>query len=129
MPLKVGDLPFGMLAAERSFIHRDTNKMSPIDPVRKGDPSPPAPMAPFLADDNLELGEVEAGMEAAENDTRDALVDIYVNDALISEDPEEALDDIDYSLSDGAAVPPELDAIHGDQMEDLGDEDFENEEE
>lgn len=89
-------------------------------------------MAPFFTDDSLDMGEVEAGMEAAENDTRDALTDEYETRARMSDDPEEELDDIDYTLSDGGGTAPELDAIHDelvddDEMDDISAQDFEEE--
>lgn len=98
--------------------------MSNIDPVKRVKPSAPAPMAPMSGEDRLEMSEVEAGMEAAENDTRDVIQDLYEAAALVSDDPDEALDDIDYTLSDGGDITPELSAIH-----DETDVDFEVEEE
>lgn len=105
-----------------------TNSMSPIDPVRPANPSPPPPMAPLATDDSLDLDEVEAGMEAAENDTRDAIIDLYETNARLSDDPEEELDDIDYTLSDGGEDVPELGAIHDDELvDDISGQDFEEE--
>ena len=87
-------------------------------------------MVPPYTDENIEIDEVAIGMEAAENDTRDAITDAYENSAQESDDPEEALDDIDYTLSDGASGPPELNAVHEVSLVDIEDDDeFEDEEE
>ena len=86
-------------------------------------------MAPPYTDENIEIDEVAIGMEAAENDTRDAITDAYENSAQESDDPEEALDDIDYTLSDGTLGPPEQNAIHEVPLVDIEqDQNFEGEE-
>jgi hypothetical protein len=76
-------------------------------------------MAPPYVDEDLNLGSVQDGMEAAENDTRDAITDAYEANALESEDPEEELNDIDYTLTGMGSGSPELDALRVGLPEDL----------
>lgn len=54
---------------------------------------------------------VQDGMDAAEDDTRDAITDAYEAAALQSEDPEEELDAIDYTETGTESGSPELDAL------------------
>lgn len=80
-------------------------------------------MAPPYVDEDVNLGSVQDGMEAAENDTRDAVTDAYEANALQSESPEEELNDIDYTLSDPGGISPELDALRRETLEELLPED------
>jgi hypothetical protein len=70
--------------------------MNPIDPKETTRPQDETPMAPPFVDENTEREAVERGLDVAENETRDAVTDIYEGAARRSDDPEESLDDIDY---------------------------------
>jgi hypothetical protein len=86
--------------------------MCPIDPVEPAETSPKPPMAPPYVDENLELEETERGVRAAEDERRDAVTQAYENEAMESEDPEEALDDISYPADDDSELSPEVRAMH-----------------
>ncbi len=58
------------------------------------------PMAPPYVDDDSDRALVEMGLRIAENEKRDAVTDLYERAALSSENPQEALDDIDYTNTD-----------------------------
>lgn len=76
-------------------------------------------MAPPYVNEDPNLESVRDGMEAAENDTRDAVTDSYQTAALESDNPEEQLDDIDYTLSDSQDTAPEIGALHEIAPDDL----------
>ena len=86
--------------------------MCPIDPVESSEASPKSPMAPPYVDDNLGLEAVQDGLDAAEDDRRDAVTSAYEDEAMESDDPEEALDDISYPADDDAELSPEVRAMH-----------------
>lgn len=85
--------------------------MSPIDPVKAVPESPHSPMAPPWSDENVNLDLVREGLEAADNELRDAVSDEYEEEALEEDDVAESLDDIDRDddESDGS---PEVGAMH-----------------
>ncbi|MEX1048377.1 MAG: hypothetical protein WED15_02530 [Akkermansiaceae bacterium] len=85
--------------------------MSPIDPVEPVHAKTRPPMAPPFVDEDVNMESVQDGMDAAEDDTRDAITDAYEAAALQSEDPEEELDDIDYTATGAGSGSPELDAL------------------
>jgi hypothetical protein len=91
--------------------------MSPIDPVTpvthaKASPLPPA--APPYVNEEPNLVMVRQGLDEAEDETREAVAGLYEEKARRSDDPEEALDDIDFSEGEGESdpLPPELAAMH-----------------
>ncbi len=86
--------------------------MCPIDPVEPAEASPKPPMAPPYVDDNLGLEVTEDGLRAAEDDRRDAVTGAYENEAMNSDDPEEALDDISYPADEDVEQSPEVRAMH-----------------
>lgn len=73
-------------------------------------PSRP-PMAPPYVDEDVELTLVEQGLREAEAETRGAVADAYEEAARLSDDPDEALDDIDFSDEEEDLRGPELAAI------------------
>lgn len=81
-------------------------------------------MAPPYVDEDPNEEMVEQGLEIAENETRDAVLSDYEADALQSEDPSEALDDIDYESSEGAAISPEVAAMHEESVPEDEDDDL-----
>ncbi len=68
-------------------------------------------MAPPYSDENPNREMVEQGLRVAENEKRDAVTDAYENAALSSDEPQAALDDINYSKSGTTAADPELSAM------------------
>lgn len=86
--------------------------MTPIDPATPASADPRSPMAPPYVDENPNLESVRLGMRVAENERRDLMADVYQEEARQGEDPSEALDDIDRTLSDGSGRLSELEAIH-----------------
>lgn len=86
--------------------------MSPIDPATPASPNPRPPAAPPYVDEEPNLTMVRQGLDEAEDETREAMADVYQQRARRSEDPEEALDDIDFIEGEGESTPPELAAMH-----------------
>ncbi len=55
---------------------------------------------------------VERGLRIAENEKRDAVTDLYEDAALSSDEPQEALDDVNYPKGGTAtSSPAELSAL------------------
>lgn len=106
-------LPLLMAASQARGTETAINEttMSPIDPVRAVPESPNSPMAPPWGDENVNLDLVREGLEAADDELRDAVSDEYEEDALEEDDVSESLDDIDRDddESDGS---PEVGAMH-----------------
>ncbi|MEO5716516.1 MAG: hypothetical protein ABIT37_23765 [Luteolibacter sp.] len=69
-------------------------------------------MAPPYIDEDPNLALVEEGLDAAEDDVREAVADDYEASAKLSDEEDEELDDIDFSDDDGSTTAPELAAIH-----------------
>lgn len=67
---------------------------------------------PFIDEDNIEMDLVEQGMGLAEEERRGAINEIYEDSAAASEDPEAALDDVDYTDDESDSRGPEVAAIH-----------------
>ena len=112
-----------------------SKEMTPIDPVESASADPRSPMAPPYVDENPNLTMVEQGMDAAENEVREAVTDGYEASAKLSDDKEAELDDIDFTDADDSTTAPEVAAIHeefilSDEYEDKDeeDEDFEDDE-
>lgn len=85
--------------------------MSPIDPAQSASPNPRPPMAPPYVDEDPNQTLVEQGLQVAEDERRDAVTDVYEKAAREEEDPEESLNDIDYSLGDEIENGPEVAAL------------------
>lgn len=86
--------------------------MSAIKPVSPASADPRSPMAPPYVDEDPELAMLQEGLDAAENEIRDAVADAYEARARLSDDPQAALDDIDYTEAEEPSVTPELAALH-----------------
>lgn len=71
-------------------------------------------MAPPFTDEDPNLASVQDGMNVAEDEKRDAVADAYEAAARRSDDPEEALDDIDYRKGSEATSAPEIEALDDD---------------
>lgn len=69
-------------------------------------------MAPPYVDEDPEIAMLQEGLDAAENEIRDAVADAYEAQARLSDEPAEALDDIDYTEAEDASTTPELAAMH-----------------
>lgn len=95
--------------------------MTPIDPKTPASADPRSPMAPPYVDENVNIDLVQQGLDEAEDETRDAVADAYEASARLSDDPLEALDDIDFTEAEDVSTTPELSAMH----EDLGEDDEE----
>jgi hypothetical protein len=52
------------------------------------------------------------GLDEAEDETRDAVAAAYEQAALRSDEPEESLDDIDFTEGEQESAAPELAAMH-----------------
>jgi hypothetical protein len=98
------------------------NPMTPIDPIPPVPPHPRSATAPPYVDEDPNLALVEQGLEAAEDETRDAVADAYEAAARRSDDPAEALDDIDFTEAEDESSAPELAAMHEDWVPSDGDE-------
>ena len=92
--------------------------MTPIDPVTPASADPHSPMAPPYVDEDVNIDLVQQGLDEAEDETRDAVADAYEASARLSDDPLEALDDIDFSEAEDVSATPELSAMHEDPGED-----------
>jgi len=79
-------------------------------------------MAPPYVDEDVNVDLVAQGMEIADSEIRDTVADAYEATARLSDDPEEAFNDIDYSKDDDSSSP-ELSAMH-EAMDEVA-EDFE----
>lgn len=89
--------------------------MMPLDPVQPASSVNQHPMAPPYVDDNPNMELVEKGLRIAENEKRDAVTASYEEAALSSENPQDALDDIEYPNADATtSTPAELSAMKED---------------
>lgn len=86
--------------------------MTPIDPVTPAFASPMPSSAPPYVNEEPNLEMVQKGLDLAEDEVREAVTDAYEQGALLSEDPQESLDDIDYEEGGEQSGPAELTAIH-----------------
>lgn len=89
--------------------------MMPIDPVQPASSVQQNPMAPPYVDEDPNAEMVKKGLDVAENEKRDAVVDSYESAALSSDEPEAALDDINYPKAADPSATPELSAIKEDK--------------
>ena len=69
-------------------------------------------MAPSYIDEDDDIALVQQGLDLAENETRDAVADAYEASARFSDDPNESLNDIDFTEAEDLSTTPELAAIH-----------------
>lgn len=69
-------------------------------------------MAPPYVNEDPNLTLVQQGVDEAENEMREAVADDYEASARLADDPEEELDDIDFSATDDGIYAPEVAAIH-----------------
>lgn len=86
--------------------------MTPIDPVSPATADPRSSFAPPYLDEDPDNELVQLGLDEAEDETREAVADAYEASALVSDDSEESLDDIDFTESEDVSGPPEIAAIH-----------------
>ena len=86
--------------------------MNAIEPLTPASPDPRPPMAPPYVDEDPELAMLQEGLDAAENEIRDAVADAYEAGARRSDDPQEAFNDIDYTEAEEPSATPELAALH-----------------
>jgi hypothetical protein len=63
---------------------------------------------------------VQQGLDEAEDETREAVAAAYEQQALLSDEPEESLDDIDFSEGEQEPGQPELTAMHLEHFADDG---------
>ena len=75
-------------------------------------PSRRSATAPPYVDEDPNITLVEQGLEAAENEVRDAVADAYEATARNSSDAAEEMDDIDYTEAEDQSSTPELAAMH-----------------
>lgn len=86
--------------------------MTPIDPVTPTITNPHSTFAPPYADEDPDAELVQLGLDEAEDETREAVADAYEASALLSDEPQESLDDIDFTESEQETGFPEITAIH-----------------
>lgn len=86
--------------------------MTPIDPAQAVPPTRKSPTAPPYVDEEPNISLVEQGLEAAEDETRDAVADAYEASARMNTESDDSLDDIDYVEAEQDETPPELSAMH-----------------
>jgi len=86
--------------------------MPPINPVTLASASPLSATAPPYVNEEPNLSMVQQGLDLAEDEVREAVIDVYEEGALLSEEPQESLDDIDYDDGGVEQGPAELTAIH-----------------
>ena len=91
------------------------NSIGPATPT-SADPLPP--MAPPYVDENPEIEMILEGLEAAENEIREAVADAYEAGARLNPDSAEALNDIDYNEAEEPSTTPELAALHEEWISD-----------
>lgn len=96
--------------------------MPPIDPVTPATADPRSSFAPPYSDEDPGNELVQIGLDEAEDETRDAVADAYEASALLSDDPEESLDDIDFAESEEVSGSPEVAAMHEDWVPNGGGE-------
>jgi hypothetical protein len=79
-------------------------------------------MAPPYVDEDPELAMLQEGLEAAEDEIREAVADAYEASARLSDEPQESLDDSDFTEAEEPSVPPEIAALHEESVSRLEDE-------
>ena len=92
--------------------------MTPIDSAKPVPPASKSSMAPPYVDEDTNEALVEQGLEAAEDEIRDAVADSYEEGARSSSDPQEMMDDIDYTEAEEDPISPEIAALHREQIPD-----------
>ncbi len=85
--------------------------MFPLDPVQPAAQSPKSSMAPPYVNEDPNIEAVEQGLEMAEEDIRDAVVDQYEEKAIAAGASEEVLNDISYPKDNAVEGAPEISAI------------------
>ena len=75
-------------------------------------------MAPPYVDEDVNADLVQRGLDEAEDETRELVADTYEASALESDEAMDALDDIDFTESEGISSIPELAAMHEGEDED-----------
>lgn len=95
--------------------------MTPTDPAFPAVYNPRSSMAPPYVDEDVNADLVQRGLDEAEDETRDLVADDYEASALVSDEPMESLDDIDFTASEGISSTPELAAMHEDEDEEASD--------
>ncbi len=63
-------------------------------------------------EDNPNVLLVEQGMSVADDEVRDAVTDLYEEEAVEDDEADEALDDIDYAEDADSDRAPEVEALH-----------------
>jgi len=94
--------------------------MTPIDAPIPASESPLPAAAPPYVNEEPNLAMVLQGLDEAEDETREAVAAAYEQQALLSDEPEESLDDIDFSEGEQEPGQPELTAMHLEHFADDG---------
>ena len=92
--------------------------MTPIDTAVSSSSNQRTSMAPPYVDEDVNADLVQRGLDEAEDETRDLVADTYEASALESDEAMDALDDIDFTESEGISSIPELAAMHEGEDED-----------
>lgn len=88
------------------------NPEDPKYPAELSSPDPRPPFAPPFVDEDAENEMVQLGLDEAEDETREAVAGAYEESALVSSEPEETLNDIDFTESEEDSGPPEPRALN-----------------
>ena len=86
--------------------------MNPIDPDKVTTADPRSPFAPPYLDEDPDNEMIQLGLDEAEDETREAVAEAYQASALFSDEPEESLDDIDFTEGEDVSGVPEIQAMH-----------------
>lgn len=89
--------------------------MNPLDPHSYVPADSSANQGEISEDDDHATDLINIGLRTADTETRDAVSDLYVDEAYAGEDTEEALDDIARAEADedsATEIDPETGALH-----------------
>lgn len=86
--------------------------MTPIDPATAVSPFTRSATAPPYVDEDPNIDLVQQGLDAADDEIRDTMAEVYETRALASDEQSESLDDVDFTEAEEESSAPELAAMH-----------------
>jgi hypothetical protein len=102
----------GTGAANSTSENQSLKAMTPIDPATAVPPSTRSATAPPYVDEDPNIDLVQQGLDAADDEIRDTMAEVYETRALASDEQAESLDDVDFTEAEEESVAPELAAMH-----------------